>query len=68
MSTEIQGNKFYTVQETASLLRVTPQTVRNYIREGRLKGIRIGRPILIPEGDISKALEDLTSIKTTLQK
>lgn len=68
MSKEIQGTKFFTVQETADLLRVTPQTVRNYIREGKLKGTRIGRPILIPEVYIIKYLEAPTSIKTTLQK
>jgi|AntAceMinimDraft_18_1070375.scaffolds.fasta_scaffold08975_2 excisionase family DNA binding protein len=68
MSREILGNKFYTVTETAKLLRVGPQTVRKYVRQGKLKGIKIGRPILISEGDISKALEGSTSIKTTLQK
>ena len=45
--TKIQGITFYTVIEIAQLLDITPQTVRTYIKEGKLKGKRIGRPILI---------------------
>lgn len=56
MATEIQGVKFYTVRETAEALNVTPQTVRKYIKEGRLKGQRVGRPILITEKDVREFL------------
>lgn len=52
MPTEIEGIKFYTIQETARALHVTPQTVRKYIREGKLTGQRIGRPTLITEGNL----------------
>jgi len=45
---------FLTVQETAKALGVTPQTVRTYIKQGRLKANRIGRPLLIME----KSLKD----------
>ena len=71
MVTQIENIKFYTVQETAETLRVTPQTIRSYIKQGKLKGKRIGRPILISEENIQEFLttpETPTSIKTTLQK
>ena len=55
--TEIQGVTFYTVQEIAQLLDITPQTVRTYIKEGKLKGKRIGRPILITQESLSAFLE-----------
>ena len=55
--TEIQGITFYTVIEIAQLLDITPQTVRAYIKEGRLKGKRIGRPILITQESLSAFLE-----------
>ena len=55
--TKIQGVTFYTVQEIAVMLRITPQTVRTYIKEGRLKGKRIGRPILITQESLSAFLE-----------
>jgi excisionase family DNA binding protein len=49
---EIENIKFYNIQETAKALGVTPQTVRAYVKQGRLKGHRIGRPILIMEKDL----------------
>ncbi len=56
MATEIQGVKFYTIQETAEALNVTAQTIRKYVKEGRIKGKRIGRPILITEKNIKEFL------------
>ncbi len=53
---EIEGIKLYTVTETAELLGITPQTVRAYIKAGRLRGQRVGRPILITERSIRQFL------------
>jgi len=61
--TKIQGVTFYTVQEIAVMLRITPQTVRTYIKEGRLKGKRIGRPILITQESLNAFLEPSYSDK-----
>lgn len=57
MATTIEGIKFYTVKEVAEALGVTAQTVRSYIREGKLQGKRIGRPILITENALKDFLE-----------
>jgi len=59
---EITGIKLYTVQETAQLLEVTAQTIRKYIKEGKLQARRIGRPLFIAEVSIKKFLtgEDLS--------
>lgn len=46
---EIEGTKFYTIPELAKILEVTPQTVRTYIKDGKLPGKRIGRPVLVTE-------------------
>jgi excisionase family DNA binding protein len=56
MSTTIEGIKFYTIPETAKALRVTPQTVRAYIKQGKLRSQRIGRPILITENNLREFL------------
>ena len=53
---EIEGIKLFTVTEAADTLGITPQTVRAYIKQGKLKGQRIGRPILITENSIKKFL------------
>jgi excisionase family DNA binding protein len=57
MATVIEGIKFYTIPETAKALGVTPQTVRAWIKKGRLKSQRIGRPILITENNLKEFLK-----------
>lgn len=57
MATVIEGIKFYTIPETAQALNVTPQTVRAYIKQGKLKGKRVGRPILITENNLREFLQ-----------
>ena len=57
MPTVIEGIKFYTIPETAKALQVTPQTIRAYIKRGRLKSQRIGRPILITENNLREFLQ-----------
>ena len=57
MPTTIQGIKFYTVLETAEELKVTPKTIRAYIKRGELKSQRIGKPILITEQNLKHFLK-----------
>ena len=57
MPTEIEGIKFYTVPEVADALKVTPQTIRTWIKQGKLKSQRIGKPIFITEKNIREFLE-----------
>ena len=57
MATEIEGIKFYTIPETAQALGVTPQTIRAWIKQGKLKGQRIGRPILIRDKYLKEFLQ-----------
>lgn len=58
MATVIEGIKFYTIPETAEALQVTPQTIRTYIKQGRLKAQRIGRPILVTENNLKDFLKE----------
>lgn len=57
MPTLIEGIKFYTIQDTAQTLQVTAQTVRAYIKQGKIKSQRIGRPILITERNLKEFLK-----------
>ena len=54
MPTEIEGVKFYTILETAKKLDLTGQTIRTYIKQGRLKSYKIGGPILITENSLKE--------------
>lgn len=55
--TEIEGVRIYTIQEAATALRVTPQTIRSYIKKGKIKAMRIGRPILITERNLIEFIQ-----------
>jgi excisionase family DNA binding protein len=46
--------ELYTVEETAQFLNLHIKTVRRFLREGRLKGNKIGRAWMIP----AKALKE----------
>ena len=61
MPTEIEGIKFYRIPEVAEALGVTTETVRAWLKKGRLKGVRVGRPILITE----KSIRDFLNGETT---
>jgi excisionase family DNA binding protein len=56
MATVIEGIKFYTIPETAQTLKVTPQTIRAWIKQDKIKSQRIGRPILITESNLKEFL------------
>lgn len=56
MPVEIEGIKFYTIPEASKVLRVTPQTLRKYIKEGRIRSQRIGKPILITDRNLLEFL------------
>lgn len=57
MPTVIEGIRFYTIPDTAKALQVTPQTVRAWIKQGKIKSQRIGRPILITENNLKEFLK-----------
>jgi excisionase family DNA binding protein len=56
MPTTIEGIKFYTILEAAAALQVTPQTIRAWIKQGKIKSQRIGKPILITESNLKEFL------------
>lgn len=58
MPTIIEGIKFYTIPEVAEALNVTSQTIRAWIKQGKIKSQRIGRPILITENNLKEFLQE----------
>lgn len=59
MPTEIRGIKFYLIPEVAKELKVSQNTVRSYIKQGKINGQRIGRPIMVTEESIQDFLENI---------
>jgi excisionase family DNA binding protein len=47
-----------TVSQTAEALSASRQSIRNWIRAGRLAGVRIGNRFLVPRPDVDRMLGD----------
>jgi excisionase family DNA binding protein len=48
---------FYTVEELAAMLKVSEQTIRLWIRRGRLQSFKIGRGHRIPAEEVRRLIE-----------
>ena len=59
------NNKVLTPEETAELLRVSSKTVRDWLRSGKLKGIKIGRQWRINELQINDIMNNGLEIDNT---
>ena len=50
----------FNVKQAAFILKVHPLTIRRYIKEGRLKAIRVGGNVRIKEKDLQDFNKDFT--------
>jgi excisionase family DNA binding protein len=50
-------DSFLTVAEVAELLKLNQQTVRNWIDQGSLPALRVGRRVRIRRSDLERVLE-----------
>lgn len=48
----VAAEHFYSIEQVASQLGLHVRTVRNYVRDGRLKGVRIGKQYRIAQADL----------------
>lgn len=56
--------KLLTLLEVAELLRVSPHTIRAWIRQGRLQPLRLCRRLLFNPAEILRLLGDVEANKT----
>ena len=50
---------FYTTQEVAQLLQVDPESIRRYVRSGKLKAVKLGgKFIRIDKKDLNEFIEE----------
>lgn len=45
------------VEEAAGLLGISPWTVRSYVRDGKLRPVRLGRRVLLEEAELERFIE-----------
>ncbi len=61
--------KFFTTEQVANILQMHPFTILKFIREGKLKGLKLGRVYRIKESDVKEFLESkMTNSKSIEQK
>lgn len=60
---EEEKSENLTVKETAELLKVSEQSVHNYIKRGSLPAQKVGRILLIKRTDIDQSLQEVKSLK-----
>jgi excisionase family DNA binding protein len=46
------------VEQAGELLGISPWTVRNYIKTGKLKPVRLGRRVLLTEGELERLVAE----------
>ena len=51
-------NNIYTPEEIAEILKVEPDTIRRYLRDGKLKGFKVGNHWRIKEEDLQEFIEN----------
>ena len=51
-------DSFLTVAEVAEMLKLNQQTVRNWIDQGSLPAVRVGRRVRIKRSDLERKLEE----------
>jgi excisionase family DNA binding protein len=52
------ADSLLTVDEIARILKLNPQTVRNWIDRGYLGAIRIGRRVRVPRAEFDRLIEE----------
>jgi excisionase family DNA binding protein len=60
--------RFLTTEQVANILQVHPFTILKFIREGKLKGIKLGRVYRIKESDVHEFLDHASTKKPSFQE
>ena len=59
---------FYTPEELATMLKVTRQAVYNWIQQGHMEAVRIGRTVRIPSEEVERVLREGRTLRKADQQ
>ena len=57
MPIQFKDKELYSVRELEKILPITPLTIREYIRKGKIKGSKIGKSWFVKKEDLEAFLE-----------
>ena len=63
--------RLLTVREVAERIRSSPETVRRWLRAGKLRGFRLGGTKLgyrVPEGELERFLAESEEMRTVTER
>lgn len=55
--------RLMTLNEVAEMLRISPHTVRSFVRKGKLHPVRICRRLLFDPADIDRLISNAKAVK-----
>lgn len=61
--TKATEEKLHSVKSLAKEIKVSELTIRNWIKEGKIKAKKIGRRLFIEQNQFEKGLQDVKSLK-----
>jgi len=56
------------IEQAAEVLALSPWTVRAYVRQGKIRPVRIGRRVLLEESELRRIVENGRVEATTTEK
>lgn len=60
---DVEPYRVYSVKELADLSGASELTIRNWIKEGKIKANRIGRKLFIEHSQFENGLQEVKSLK-----
>ena len=55
--------RYFTIEEIATRFKVTRQTVQNWLREGKLDSVKLGRARRILESSVDRMLKEGSTVR-----
>lgn len=53
-----ENTKFYSLQEVADLLKVSKQSIYNWLKEGRIKAKKYGREYRVTQEELNRLIKE----------
>lgn len=60
---QLTGDRVYTLQEVADIMKLNKQTIQNYVKNGTLKATKFGRVYRVTEEELKRFMNTGTEKK-----
>ena len=53
----MEQDKLLTIQEVAEVLKIAQSTIRRWLNEGKMKGVKLGRQWRVKQSELDRIIE-----------